>query len=126
MGANVLEKYSTLLGSLCTPPPKKMRKYGGSRMLHSFASTLSQMDEALLKDSSHTFVSSKLSGEFVVICIKSIKSIIGMIPHCLKRPSGTTEDCFFLLEKPGLDVSQLGISYNVYQDEDDQDADIEQ
>ena len=83
-------------------------------------------DEALLKDSSHMFVSSKLSGEFVVVCIKSIKSVIGMIPHCLKHPSGTTEDRFFLLEKPGLDVSQLGISYNVYQDEDDQDADIEQ
>ena len=83
-------------------------------------------DEVLLKDSSHMFVTSELSGEFVVACIKSIKSIIGMIPHCLKHPSGTTEDCFFLLEKPGLNVSQLGISYNMYQDEDDQDVDIEQ
>lgn len=82
-------------------------------------------DETLLKQSSHTFMSSKLSGEFVVMCIKSIKSMVGMIPHGLKHWSGIIEDHFFLLEKPGLDVSQLGISYSMYQDKEDQD-DIEQ
>jgi len=48
-----------------------------------------------------------------------------MIPHCLKCPSGITEDRFLLMEKPGLDVSQLGILYSVYQDEeDDHDAEV--
>ncbi|KIK29823.1 hypothetical protein PISMIDRAFT_88326 [Pisolithus microcarpus 441] len=81
-------------------------------------------DETLLKMSSHTLVSSKLSDEFIVTDVKSIKSVVGMIPHRLKHPSGVIEDCFFLLEKPGLDISQLGIPYSVYQD-DDQGADIE-
>ncbi|KIK15156.1 hypothetical protein PISMIDRAFT_16721 [Pisolithus microcarpus 441] len=79
-------------------------------------------DEALLKISSHMFVLSKLLGEFVVMHVKSIKSMVGMIPHCLQHPS---EDRFFLMEKPGLDISQIGLPYSVYQDNNDLDADIE-
>ncbi|KIM53768.1 hypothetical protein SCLCIDRAFT_31639 [Scleroderma citrinum Foug A] len=82
-------------------------------------------DESLLKMSSHTLVSSSFSGEFVVIHIKSIRSVVGMISHHLKCPSGITEDCFFLMEKLGLDISQLGIPYSVYQEEEDHDAEVE-
>ncbi|KIK16631.1 hypothetical protein PISMIDRAFT_15704 [Pisolithus microcarpus 441] len=82
-------------------------------------------DESLLKMSSHTLVSSKLADEFAVVHVKLIKSVVGMIPHRVRLPSGITEDRFFLMEKPGLDISQIGIPYSVYQEEDDQDADIE-
>ncbi|KIK17012.1 hypothetical protein PISMIDRAFT_112278, partial [Pisolithus microcarpus 441] len=82
-------------------------------------------DEPLLQASSHTLVVSALSDQFIVVPVKSIKSVVGMVPYRLKRPSGIVEDCFFLMEKPGLDISQLGIPYSVYHDEGDQDADIE-
>lgn len=78
-------------------------------------------DEALLKISSHTLISSKLLDELVVVHVKSLKSVVGMIPHRLRHPS---EDRFFLMEKPGLDILQLGIPYSVYQDDDDLDPDI--
>ncbi|KAI6104465.1 hypothetical protein EDD16DRAFT_1481484, partial [Pisolithus croceorrhizus] len=76
------------------------------------------LDNQLLQVLSHTLMVSKLSDQFVVTHVKSIKSIVGMIPYHLKCPSGIIEDCFFLMEKPGLDISQLGISYSVYQDKD--------
>lgn len=82
-------------------------------------------DERLLQVSSHTLIVSKLSDQFVVVHVKSIRSVVGMIPYRLKHPSGTTEECFFLMEKPGVDISQLGISYSVYQDEDGHDVDVE-
>ncbi|KAI6110296.1 hypothetical protein EDD16DRAFT_1486727, partial [Pisolithus croceorrhizus] len=56
---------------------------------------------------------------------KSVKSIVGMIPYHLRHPLGIIEDCFFLMEKPGLDISQLGELYSVYQEEEDQSVDIE-
>jgi len=82
-------------------------------------------DDPLLKISSHTLASSNFSAEFVVVRVKSIKSVVGMIPHRLTRPSGAVEDRFFLMEKPGLDISQLGIPYSVYQEEEEQDLDTE-
>ncbi|KIK22768.1 hypothetical protein PISMIDRAFT_11466 [Pisolithus microcarpus 441] len=83
------------------------------------------LDERLLHISSNMLVISKSSNQFVVTHVKSIKSMVGMVPHSLRHPSGTIEDCFFLMEKPGLDISQLGIPYSMYQDEVDQDTNIE-
>ncbi|KAG1793748.1 hypothetical protein EV424DRAFT_1335832, partial [Suillus variegatus] len=37
-------------------------------------------------------------------------SVIAMVPHTPTLPSGTTEDQFFMLEKPGLDISKLTMS----------------
>jgi len=90
--------------------------------------TYSLLDNSLLNLSlsSHMLMSSTFSDELVVVRIKSIKSVVGIIPHRLKRPSSIIEDRFFVMEKPGLDISQVGIPYSVYQDEDDQGEDIEQ
>ncbi|KAI6097115.1 hypothetical protein EDD16DRAFT_1499669, partial [Pisolithus croceorrhizus] len=83
-------------------------------------------DEQLLQVLSNTLVVSKFSNQLVVMHGKSIMSLVRIVPHCLRHPSSTTEDYFFLMEKPGLDISQLGIPYNsVYQDEADQDVNIE-
>ncbi|KAI6097307.1 hypothetical protein EDD16DRAFT_1464627, partial [Pisolithus croceorrhizus] len=62
-------------------------------------------DKQLLQISSHILMVSKLSDQFAVMHVKSIKSVIGMIPYHLKGPSGAVEDCFFLMEKLGLDIS---------------------
>ena len=82
-------------------------------------------DQSLSKLSSHTLVSSTFLDEFIVAQIKSIKSVVGMIRHRLTRPSGAVEDRFFLMEKPGLDISQLGIPYSIYQEEEEQDGETE-
>ncbi|KIK15659.1 hypothetical protein PISMIDRAFT_16356 [Pisolithus microcarpus 441] len=83
------------------------------------------LDEPLLQASSHTLVVSALSDQFIVVPVKSIKSVVGMVPYRLKHLSGIVEDCFFLMEKPGLNISQLGIPYSIYHNEGDRDADIE-
>jgi len=87
--------------------------------------TYSLPDNFLLKLSSHTLMSSTFSDELVVVQIKSIKSVVGIILHRLKHLSGIIEDRFFVMEKPGLDISQVSIPYSVYHNEDDQDEDIE-
>ena len=66
-------------------------------------------DKDLLSLSSHAVPSSTLLGEFQVIDIKTIKSIVAIVPHRPTLPSGVMEDRFFMVEKPGLDVSNSGI-----------------
>ena len=85
--------------------------------------TYSLPDDSLLKSSSHTLMSSTFSDELVIVWIKSIKSMVRIILHHLKHPSSIIKDHFFVMEKPGLDISKLGISYSVYQDDGDQDED---
>ncbi|KIN93102.1 hypothetical protein M404DRAFT_171804 [Pisolithus tinctorius Marx 270] len=80
-------------------------------------------DDSLLLLSSQTVVSSKLTEEIIVVDVKKIKSVIGMIPHKPTLASGITEDRYFVVEKPGLDVLQLGIQYNSNRDDDDDEGD---
>ena len=63
--------------------------------------TYSLPDDSLLDLSSHTLVSSMFSDELAVVRIKSIKSVVGIILHRLKRPSGIVEDHFFCNGKTG-------------------------
>jgi hypothetical protein len=79
-------------------------------------------DEALLQLSSQTVASCIHPNEVVVVNIKNIVSVVAMIPHRPMLPSGVVEDRFFMLEKPGLEISMLGIPDNGYQDDDDNDA----
>ncbi|KIO06783.1 hypothetical protein M404DRAFT_138210, partial [Pisolithus tinctorius Marx 270] len=80
-------------------------------------------DESLLLLSSQTVISSKLTEETIIIDVKKIKSIIGMIPHKPTFMSGITEDHCFIVEKPGLDVLQLSIQYNLNRNDDDNKGD---
>jgi hypothetical protein len=43
----------------------------------------------------------------MAVNVKSILSVIAMVPHTPTLPFGTTEGWFFMLEKPGLDISKL-------------------
>ncbi|KAG2050113.1 hypothetical protein BDR06DRAFT_984131 [Suillus hirtellus] len=58
--------------------------------------------------------------------IKQILSVIAMIPHKPILPSGVMDEegQFFMLEKPGLDLSSVGIT-NVPPDDEDNVPDIE-
>ncbi|KAJ8580047.1 hypothetical protein M405DRAFT_855068 [Rhizopogon salebrosus TDB-379] len=80
-------------------------------------------DEALLQLSSQTVASCTCSDRVLAIDVKDIVSVIAMVPHKPTLPSGVTEERFFMMEKPGLDVSDLGVRYSAYRDDDDDDDD---
>ncbi|KAG1745052.1 uncharacterized protein EDB91DRAFT_1246564 [Suillus paluster] len=85
-------------------------------------------DDQLLWLSSQTVISCTLLDEVSIVNVKKIISVIAMIPHKPRLPSGITEDRFFMLEKPGLDIANFGIPYyeNLADDaEDDEDVNLE-
>ena len=43
-----------------------------------------------------------------VIDVKTIQSVVAMIPHQPRIPGERRKDRFFVVEKPGLDVADLG------------------
>ena len=74
----------------------------------------------------------RLLNNIFVCDIKNICSVIAIIPRTLTLPSGIEGNFFDMVEKPGLDISDLGVLYSIYSqpedDEDDQgsnDADVE-
>ncbi|KIK35849.1 hypothetical protein CY34DRAFT_26510 [Suillus luteus UH-Slu-Lm8-n1] len=81
----------------------------------------------LLEVSSQTVVSCIQLNEFTVTHVKNIASVVAMIPHKPTLPSEVTEDWFFMLEKPGLDISTLGVrdDKNKEDQEDIGDVDVE-
>ncbi|KIJ59683.1 hypothetical protein HYDPIDRAFT_32907 [Hydnomerulius pinastri MD-312] len=81
----------------------------------------SSPDLDLLALSQQVLVSCTLLDNTFIVDVKNIRSVVAMIPHTPTLPSGITEDRFFMCEKPGLDVSDLGVPYGVYEDEDEED-----
>ncbi|KAG2082732.1 uncharacterized protein F5147DRAFT_748992 [Suillus discolor] len=65
-------------------------------------------DDTLLQLSSQTVASCSHLDDLCVVPVKKIISVVAMIPHMPKLPSGVIEECFFMLEKPGLQISNLG------------------
>ena len=86
--------------------------------------TYSEPDQDILSQSSQVVASCKLLEEIVVVNVKRILSVIAMIPHTPTLSSGISEECFFTVEKPGLDLSDLGVPYPSYEEYevDDNDA----
>ncbi|KAG1747771.1 uncharacterized protein EDB91DRAFT_1011614, partial [Suillus paluster] len=71
-------------------------------------SMFSLPDNDLLELSCHTVSSCRLEDDDVcVIDIKSILGVVGMVPHKPTLPSGVTEDRYFMVEKPGLDIAMF-------------------
>ena len=53
---------------------------------------------------------------------EAIVTVIAMIPRMLTPPSGVEGTLFCMMEKPGVDISDLGVPYGIYsQPEDDED-----
>ncbi|KAG1859452.1 hypothetical protein C8R48DRAFT_673988 [Suillus tomentosus] len=86
----------------------------------------SHPDDDLLQLSSHTVTSCSCLEDICVISIKQILSVVAMIPRKPILPCGVmdAEGRFFMLEKPGLDLSSVGIA-NVPPDDEDNVPDIE-
>jgi hypothetical protein len=72
-------------------------------------------DQALLQDSSDTFYTCAYRGEagLRVVRVPSIQSVVAMVPHTL-----VGEERFYMFEKPGMDLANLG---GILWDEDDED-----
>ena len=62
----------------------------------------------LLEQSCYTLWSCTHSGDvgLKVIDIATIESVVAMVPH--QPVPGDIVECFFVVEKPGLDVARLG------------------
>ena len=61
--------------------------------------------------------------------MKDIRSVVSMIPKELALPGSAQNEVYFcMVEKPGLDISDLGVPYSVYtadEDEDTNEQDVE-
>lgn len=86
----------------------------------------SHPDHELLELSFHATSSCKqIEGDIRVIDVKSITDVVGMVPHRPTLPSGVTEDRYFLVEKPGLDIATFGVAYEGPGADDDEDDEAE-
>ncbi|KAG1746661.1 uncharacterized protein EDB91DRAFT_1011087, partial [Suillus paluster] len=65
----------------------------------------SPSDESLLKPSSQTVASCTHLNEVCILDVKKMLSVVTMVPHTPTLPSGVTEPCFFMMERPGFDIS---------------------
>ncbi len=76
-------------------------------------SVYSEPDLALLKESAGTVVACRYRGDLslVVIDFTSIVSVVGMVPHNFPGLD-VEEDWRYVVEKPGLDVLELGGAYS--------------
>ena len=84
-----------------------------SNTIHTAALVLpySPLDPNLLALSHNTLYSCERLPEarLTVINVKSIKSVVAMIPHKVKLPGRSfAEERWFVVEKPGLDVANMG------------------
>ena len=70
----------------------------------------------LLKLSYNTLLSCTHDKGMRVIDVKTIRSVIAMVPH--KPFHEDTQQRYFIVEKPGLDVAYLGGNVEVVPDEE--------
>jgi len=92
----------------------------------ALVSLFSQPDPELLELSCQTVYSCRYEGDAAlsVVDVKSIKSVISMVPYFRITPDGEIEQPeseHFLVEKPGLDIAEL---VGEQDQEDDDDADL--
>ena len=59
--------------------------------------------------------------EVVVIDVIAITSVVAMIPSVMTLPDGEETKLFFQLSQPGLDASDLGIEYDIFNHDADND-----
>lgn len=75
-------------------------------------SRYSKADEGLLKESFGTLISCQYQGvdDLVVYPIKDIRSVVAMVPHSELSAEllPSWKERVFVVEKPGLDVADLG------------------
>ena len=83
-------------------------------------------DPNLLHLSSQVLATSILLDNLSICEVKSIHSVVAMIPHILTLLNGVEAQLFCMMEKPGVDISDLGVPYSVYSeagDDEDENGD---
>lgn len=79
-------------------------------------------DKDLLILLSQTVAACALTNQLAIVDVKSITSVVAMIPRRMVLPNGEKVECFCQLSQPGLDASVLAIAYDIFTDpNDDQD-----
>ena len=83
----------------------------------------SEPNVELFQASSQVLAASTLLDEIMICNVKAIWSVVAMVPRWFALPSGLrVEGNFFcMVEKPGLDISDLGVPYSVYSAEEEVD-----
>jgi len=79
-------------------------------------------DAELLWLSHHVVLASHLTDTISVIPVKQITGVIAMIPQQIVLLSGVEQEAYCLMERPGYDISDWGVPYNVYREGDDDDG----
>jgi hypothetical protein len=90
---------------------------GETEMTLAIVSLYSRPHNDLLENSYHTLLSCSYMGDtsLCVIDVKSVMSVVGMVPH---QPFPGALDRYFVVEKPGLDITVLGGTAEVVPDEE--------
>jgi hypothetical protein len=72
----------------------------------ALVSLFSEPDPTLLDLSFQALWSCQYQGDMALrfIDVKTIQAIVSMVPHMTAIQGRPVEECFFLVEKPGLDV----------------------
>ena len=84
----------------------------------------SEPDTDLLHLSLQVLAVSLLLDDLFICNVKSIHSVVVMIPCTLTLQNGVKAWFFCMMEKPGIDISDLGVPYSVYSEgRDDEDED---
>ena len=75
----------------------------------ALVSLFSKPDEHLKTLSVNTLWSCEYQGNDTLkfIDVMTIQAVIAMVPHKPKIPGLPPSECFFLVEKPGLDVARI-------------------
>jgi hypothetical protein len=83
-------------------------KHSGVECAYALVSVWSEPDMDLLRESSNTVYSCVYQGQtdLRVIDVKIITSVVAMVP--MTPRDGDRSSHFFLLEKPGLEITGLG------------------
>jgi hypothetical protein len=83
----------------------------------------SEPDARLLKLSFQVVPVSKHLDVIIVIDVKDICSIVAIIPKELTLPGSAQNQVYFcMVEKPGLDILDLGVPYSIYTADEDDDS----
>lgn len=72
----------------------------------------SEPDSDLLGMSSQVLAVSTLLDDIYICDVQDIRSVVAMIPHDLTLPSDISGIFFCMMEKPGIDISDLGVPYS--------------
>ncbi|KAF9219405.1 hypothetical protein BS17DRAFT_859121, partial [Gyrodon lividus] len=81
----------------------------------------SMPDKEFLQQSCQVIPFSTLLDDTLVVGVKSTMGVMAMVPQRFTLPSGEDKEGFFMVEKPGLDISDLGVPYSVYDEFDNND-----